>query len=194
MAYATYAELLQYLPQADTTGENAAALEAVLDRATSIVDGYLGFSYGDYPASATAKTIHNYGVADFALPPHEAGSVTAVAFNGTAVTTYQIIEDDRGNEVLLGTADTGWAYTTYPLWTRGRYVVTAKWGYGPVPDRVKQVVLELAVNIWAAKEAARFSAVVGVEGGGAVGYEQAFTPQQRLILDKEIARFQQWSV
>lgn len=189
MAYATLPELYQYLPQASANGENDAALSAVLDRATSIVEGYLGWSYAPYD-SATTRVIYNPGIAEFVLPPHEAGSVTAVSFNGDAVTSYQVIADDRGNEVLLSTATSGWGYTTRSLWTMGRYVVTAKWGYGPVPDRVKQVVLELAVNIWSAKEAARFSAVVGVEGGGAVGYEGALTPQQRMILDGEKARFQ----
>jgi hypothetical protein len=193
VAYATLGELEAYLPQANTNGSNTELLLDVLERATSIVDGYLGFSYGDYPASATTKRIYSYGTADLALPPHEAGSVTAVTLNGSAVTAYQAVEDDRGNETLIYTTDTGWGYD-YPLWGRGFYVVTAKWGYGLAPERVKQVVLEIAVNIWAAKEAARFSDVVGVDGGGAVGYEQALTNQQRLILDGEKARYQRWFV
>jgi hypothetical protein len=194
VAYATYPQLLQYLPQVDATGENTTLLNAILERATSIVDGYLGFSYGDYPATATARTVHNYGMAEFALPPHEAGSVTAVAFNGAAVTDYQTVTDDRGSDVLLATSESGWAYAGYPLWTAGRYVVTAKWGYGPAPDRVVEVVLELAVNLWRAKDAGRFSDVVGVEGGGAVGYARAFTDQQRMVLDGEKARFTRWFV
>jgi hypothetical protein len=194
VAYATLGELEQYLPQANSNGANSEALLAVLERATSIVDGYLGFSYAEYPATATAKLIYSHGIAEVALPPHETGSVTAVALNGDAVTDYQAIIDDRGNEILIATATSGWGHTTYPLWGAGRYSVTAKWGHGPAPARVKQVVLELAVNIWAAKEAARFSAVVGVEGGGAVEYVGSLTGLQRLVLDQEKARYQQWFV
>lgn len=193
MAYATLAELREYLPQANSDGTQTAALLAVLERATSIIDGYLGFSYAAYGAAST-KLVTNYGTPDLTLPPHQAGSVTAISFDGAALTDYQAITDARGVETLIATSTSGWGTTAAPLWTRGRYLVTAVWGYGPAPERVKEVCLELAVNIWAAKEAARFSDVVGVEGGGAVGYARALTNQQRMILDGEKARYWQFTV
>lgn len=45
--------------------------------------------------------------------------------------------------------------------------------------------LELAVNIWRLRDVGRFTNIVGVEGAGAVGYEGALTPQQKLVLTED---------
>lgn len=60
--------------------------------------------------------------------------------------------------------------------------MTAAWGYGPPPPSISQVVLEVSVQWWRAKDAARFAEVVGVQREGAVSIEAAFTPPQAAVL------------
>jgi hypothetical protein len=67
-------------------------------------------------------------------------------------------------------------------WNAGRYVVTAKWGYGPVPHDVQEITLEIAINMWRSAESGRFTNVIGASDGGAVGYEGALTPFQLMVL------------
>lgn len=174
-AYATVAELREYLDKLGS-GVADAQLQAVLDRARSIVDLGLGFSFfdagGEWPA-ATARTVRADGTPYLRLPPYQEGSITGIVVAGTA------------------TAVTGWAEAwsagrgvleRYPAWDVGRYTVTAAYGYGAAPAAVVEVNLEVAVNIWQARQAGRFSDVVGAEGGGAVGYQKALTAQQAMIL------------
>ncbi len=71
----------------------------------------------------------------------------------------------------------------YVNWTQRGYMVTAQWGCGDPPPDVVEVVLELAAHIHQGKDAG-FSGIVGVDGGGAVGYEKALTPRQKMILLK----------
>ncbi len=181
MAYATVAELRRILTQVAGGATNDALLQDALDDATSIVDGELGFSFATYPDTATAKDIRAVGGEYLYLPNYEAASVSAVAI------VYSRGETGETTEAVTGyLADED--VRPYRLWRAGGwpaglwYRVTAKWGNGEAPDAIKRVVLEVAVNLWGSEGSRQISDVVGVEGGGAVGYNRAWTNRQREIL------------
>ena len=76
---------------------------------------------------------------------------------------------------------------------KGRYRVTAAWGYGPdVPSAIEQLTLELAVNIWRSRDKGGFSEIVGADGGGAVRQVARLNKQQQATL-QNIAQ-QLWAV
>ena len=184
----TPALMRQYLTQLAIAGTDSAldaTLEQICQRAESTVNLDLGFTFAAYPATATAATAYGNGTPWLMLPAHQAGSVTTVALESTTPLTAQAI--------------TGWAeepdgslyITAVPPyygggWYRNRYTVTAKWGYGPAPQAVTEVALELAINIWRERDKGMFSDVIGVEGGNAVavGYAHAWTNRQKAILNK----------
>lgn len=167
MSFVTVGDLRQYLAQinrltpADASA-NDALLQAILDRAQSIVDGALGFTYAGYTAAAS-RSILSYGGNYLELPPYRLGSITSVMMGGTTYTDYTITP--RGN--LYRAA--GWA--TWGTWGPPSWWwvdVTAEWGYGDPPASIVEVVLELAVNLWRGKDRGMFTEVVGTESGGAV--------------------------
>lgn len=178
MAYGTIAEMYALLPQVTVNAANDALLGVMLDRATDIVDMALGFSYVAYGA-ATEKDVRAVGGQYLELPAYELGSITAiyrVSGKGTdsedatdEVDEYDALDDGR----LY--ANGGWAAGVW-------YRITAEWGYGTPPDSIVQVTLEVAVNLWRGKDRGLYSDVIGVEGGGAVGYQRALTNQQRMII------------
>jgi hypothetical protein len=184
MSYATLDQLREYLPTAPKTTETDALLQRVLQRATSIIDLYLGFSFAGY-AEEARRVGAGYGPF-LSLPPHEPESVTEVAPARDPETPVDPSEWDELSDGTLWRSATG--YNPNP-WGSDRYIVTAAWGYGDPPEAVTEVCLELAVNIYRSRDAGRFSDVVGVAGGGAVGYERALTAQQKLILERVRARF-----
>ena len=180
MAYATAEELtgpVGYLNQVDTADEDVLTLvESILTRATEIVDGYLRFSYEAF-TDQTVKSIRaGYGPY-LTVPAHEQGTISLVETVGGTDLDGNWEELESGS--LYAVDDSGFEGN----WNAGRYNVTANWGYGPVTSDVKQVVLELGVNIWRSKDSGRFTNVIGASDGGAVGYEGALTPHQRMILD-----------
>ncbi len=71
--------------------------------------------------------------------------------------------------------DVGWL-------PRSWYRVTAKWGVGPVPARVVEITLEIAVNLYNLRQNGT-SPTQGVEGGGATSYPRALTWAQRAIIE-----------
>lgn len=166
-----------YITQVDITDpDQAAIVEAVLARAESAVDNYLGFSFDGY-ANAT-RTIRAPQGPFWQIPAHDLGSVTAVlAEDGTDLAGY------------WEETSTGALFSLAGLWGFAKYQITADWGYGDPPESVKEVVLEVAVNIWQSRSAGRFSSVVGSRDGGAVGYERAFTNFQAQILDDLKAKY-----
>ena len=172
--YAIPIELGDYLPQVDV-GATDDQLKRVLSRAQVIVDRVLGFTYAGY--SAAEKTVKAAGGTYLKLPPHQAGSVTAVTdYSGSDIDSSYWNEQDTGSLAALDD------YGNVLGWAPGFYKVTAAWGYGAVPADVVEVTLELAVTIWQGRQAGKFSDVVGVEGGGAVGYNRALTALQRMAL------------
>lgn len=178
-SYATPELLQNYLKQVEMNEEVHDLFTKILDRATSIVDGALGALpntnfFAGY-TSATTKKARGYG-AYLVPPPHEIGSITLVVdVDGNNLVGYwEELED--GTLYAIDSNGVEWD------WGNGRYTITADYGNGTVPSSVVEVVLELATNIWRSKDSGQFSNVVGVQGGGAVGYEGALTPRQKMIL------------
>lgn len=180
MAYATATQLREYLDanQVADDAETTALLETILDRATDIVDGALGFSFSAY-GDASAKDVRAVGGEYLELPPYELGSVTSVYRVYDKGTSDEDTEEITDYVVL----DDGRLYRQGGWTAGGWYRVTASWGYGPAPDAIVEVTLEVAVNIWRGRSALQWSNTYGDEGGGAVTYNRALTWAQRSIID-----------
>ena len=188
--YASVAQFKDYQKQR-AAGTTDGQITDVLTRASGVVRGVLRKELGD-PAfdlaaygAASTKLVRGYDTEYLSLPPHQAGSVTLVEYQtGTNPPTYTTLSADQwDDEDSRLYRPAGWGGYSMP-----RYRVTAVCGYGAtVPDEIVQVTLEIAVNIWRSKDAGRFTNVVGVEGGGAVGYEGALTPGQKMILQNYAA-------
>lgn len=160
MAYATEAELRQYMDQIPDNSTTDALLTEILDRATSIINGFLGITFAAYPASATAKDVEAPGYGEYmTLPGYQAASITSVyavyskASTGEtteAITDYDILDDGR---LYRGDG-----------WPAAWYRVTAKWGWGPAPDALTEVCLQVASWLFKRRDAGFGS--IGVEGNG----------------------------
>lgn len=182
-AYVTVAELREYLNQAQAGATVDALLTKVIARASEMVDDVLEFSFGDgtYPA-ASVRSLPSVQSQYLFVPPHESGSITTVTYLGVAMSGWSAGTPNPKHRV--------WLYLPGG-WPTGRVDVTAKWGYGQLPESVKEVVLELCVNIWRGKSRGLFSDVIGVDGSGAVGYAGALTNQQKMILEKTRKRYRE---
>ena len=192
MAIVTRAQLVQYLEQLDGHSEEDPLLDAVIERAESIVTEYLGFTFTDYDDPATERVITAYGTSTLVLPPHEIGSVDSVTLHGSTTEITDWEEDAiTGNLTFQGWLPFGstiygqaWgAFSPFGYWGPGRYAVTAAWGYGTPPAALAEVVLELAVNIWRGRDRGMWTDIVGVEGSGGLRFTGGITNQQRAILD-----------
>jgi hypothetical protein len=185
-SYATVAQFRDYLGQLDAAVTDS-KLQDILDRATSIIDEVLGFSFAAYGAASTKYVRATYGPY-LLLPPHQVGSVTVISLNGSAVASTYWTETDTGT--LYAVDSSGYEGD----WRAYRYLITAVWGYGPAPAAIVEICLEVATNIWRSKDAGRFTNVIGVDGSGAVGYEGALTPQQKLVIEKIRERYREQAV
>lgn len=181
--------LREYLRQAPTDNAATSVQDHIRARAYSIINEHLGFTFAAYPGSASAKVVYGQGGSNLYLPAHMAGSVTTVTDEGGgSVTGWS--EDADGSLHLTTTFPP--SIDAPPMWRDGaRYTVTAKWGYGPAPESIVELEIELCVNIYRERDKGSFSDVVGVEGGGAVavGYQRALTNRQQMIIDTEKAKF-----
>ena len=182
--YATPDQFRAYLPEVDETVASDALCYDVLDRATAICNDSkvgLGFAFAGY-AAASARTIYADGGPDLILPPHRPGSLSSVAYGSTVLVAdsdYGVYPTDDGRgERLVKLYSSGYLSN----WRTYVYTLTAEWGFGPPPESVVEVCLEVAVNIWQSRKAGRFTNVVGAADGGAVGYEGSLTPLQRSVL------------
>ncbi|HEU5013956.1 MAG TPA: hypothetical protein VFT66_15655 [Roseiflexaceae bacterium] len=193
-AYATRADLYQYLQQlssaADTPDDGL--VDAILDRATSIIDGALGFHFAGYAGSASAQQIVSYGAPVLDLPPHQAGSVASVAYGGSVIDRAAWRETEAGALAIVDPTTWQWfpRHSVWDVarWQHGLYAVTAAWGYGAPPASIVQVCLELSVNIWRAKDKGMFTDTIGVDGSGGVRYIGGLTNLQQQIIRNERAR------
>jgi len=165
-----------FLGEEGSSAESTTGVTWVVDP----IDGTVNFLYGipQYAVSIAAQSV--------AGPEPE--TVAAVVLNvatGEAYTAdvdYEIDADDH-------------TYLYRPGgWPRARYAATARWGYGEPPAAIVEVTLQVAVNLWQARQAGQFSDIVGVEGGGGVGYARALTNQQRMIIDDVRLRYGQLGV
>ncbi len=182
MAYATITQLREYLGQVATGTAEDAKLAAVLERATAIVDHALGFSFAEYTAAASDRDVQSIGGTYLELPAYQAGSITyikQVSSRGASDESVETITDWLAEETFR-------PYQVYRHggWTDGAwYRITAKWGYGAPPADIVEVTLEVAVNIWRAKDASFGQSELGVQGSGGVSYNRALTWAQRSIID-----------
>lgn len=196
----TPADMRLYLDQLTPPlyeGDPDTLLNMLCDRAESTVNEALGFAFGPYPVNATVQVIYGSGTPWLALYPHEAGSVTLVTHEASTSAIEGWAEDTDGNLYLTGASPFGSygtmnGYSQYVSnWLRQRYSVTAKWGYGPAPDSLKEVAVEVAINLWKEREKGMYSDVIGVDGGGAVavGYRRAFTNRQMYVINAVKRRY-----
>lgn len=175
--YATPAQFRAYLPDVTESVATDAQLYDVLDRSTDVCNRSkvgLGFAFAGYVTEA--RPVYSQWGRLLWLPPHQPGSVTSIL----AGTTALVVDTDY--TVLTDPATGGTYYRHATNWRGATYTVTAAWGFGPPPPAVEEVCLELAVGIWQARKAGRFSPVIGATDGGAVVYEGSLTGIQRSIL------------
>lgn len=189
---ATVPELRAYIKGLPTDSDTTELLSDLIDRASAIITEYIGFEYEGYESPATTKRLQSQGSEWLILPPHQVGSVTQItteASGAVPVPTTVWIEDADSGHLRLLYAN-GWIMygaSTGPYgWAPGWYQVTAEWGWGPVPEDLKQACLEIATNLWREKDKGAFSDVVGIVGSGSearVGYQKGLTNRQLMILD-----------
>lgn len=191
MTYATLPQLLGYLDQTQkhdglvaavplTVGQEL-TLVATLERATSMIDAVLGFRFAGY--TSAAQRVLAYGGAYLALPPHQPGSVSSVTWGSATINPTSYAATPAGQLLALAGA-----------WGVGAYTVTAAWGYGDPPPVITQVCLELAVNLWRAKDTGSFQEVIGASDGAALRFVGGFTRQQQSLLAAVAQQYREVSV
>lgn len=183
-------------------------LQSCLTRASDIVRNAIRAAIGDplfdYAAWAVASTKLVRGVDGLylQLPPHQLGSVTAVAYqSGLSPLTYAPFDGSEWDEESSGRLyrPAGWASYGVSVFSGGsvwgdwgggvgrdgpRYQITAIWGYGPdVPPSIAEIVLEQAVNEWRSKDRGGFSEIVGVDGSGSVRAVAGLNKLQQQVID-----------
>lgn len=189
-SYGSVTEIRQYLSQVPSGAANDALLQDCLDRATAMIDGELGFAFAAFGATAASKDFCSRVASQYLeLPAYQAGSITSVYELSAKGTTYESTDEVLATEYdILDDVIRPRLYR-YEGWPAGWYRVTAIWGYGPAPAEIVQVCLEKAVNLYLGAQGGQFSDVVGIEGGGAVGYNRAWTNAQRRVMENMRARF-----
>lgn len=179
MAYATVAQFRAMFQQVPPGLDQDALLAEYLERATALVESALGFAFETYSAATERRFSAPGGRCLLYVPQHERGSLTGLSLNGTELTDY---ETEAADFTCLWRA---------AGWPAGRYTATAKWGYGAAPAAIVQVTLEKALNLYISAQGGAFSDVVGIEGGGAVGYNRAWTNGQRAVIETTRLQFGQ---
>jgi hypothetical protein len=172
-------------------------LETILERATDIVNEALGFAFEGY--SSSEKIIFAERSRWLTLPHYQAGTITSLedydrVESYTEGDEYEVDDDNHrylykndGSYAAHGSLSTSSYYAhTSNYWKYRRYRVTAAWGYGDPPPALVEVTIEVAVNIWRAKDRGLFTDVIGVEtspgAGAVVGYQGAMTNQQKMVV------------
>ena len=200
MAYATVAQLREYLDQVQNSTAKDDLLTNILARATSVIDGALGFSFAGYTTGQRRVRSENGPL--LLLPPHELGSVTEVADLSSNVVDAGYYEQTEGGNLKLlmdvvFPAPVPWDSYTRVSWTTkwgyGDFLITANWGYGPAPESIVQLCLELAVNTWRSKDKGLFTESIGVETGGSIRYVGGLNKiQQQIIKDVKRRYLDKW--
>lgn len=194
MAYATVAQLREYMGQIKPSLDNDGLLGRILDRATQIIDTELGTSFA-LASSAGTSVVYGDGT-DYLKPPaFVAGSVTAV----TAPTGYTAPSYLVSGDLLVVTRDgllgplygseslAGRMYAPAGGWLAGvPYTVAATFGYTAYPADIVEACLEIAVDLWRFRDAGSIK-MAGVEGAGVVS-GKGLPATARMILDARIRR------
>lgn len=153
-----------------------ALLQDCLDRARDTLDVQIGWAFFDLGAAwplASTRTVRSEASQWLRLPPYKAGSIAQITLHGDTQALDDYEEDwDAGRYYLY--RDDGWA--------AARHTITAQWGYGPAPDAIVQLNLELAVNIWRARAKGMYVDVQGAEGGGAIRFVGGLTKSQQATI------------
>lgn len=182
MAYAGAADLRGVLTQVPAGNAYDLLLQDALDRATEIIDGILGFTFAPWALAATDRDVRARATWEYLeLPAYKAGSITGVteisarglaSESEAAITEYLAEEEVRPYRLYYGY---GWTNGTF-------YRVTAIWGYGPPPAVVTGICLDLAKDIYAARNAriTLGTAVLGIDNTQDVS--RVLTNEQHLRL------------
>ncbi len=185
-AYVIPEDMRLYLDKVPTGGPADELLDLIGVRATDIVDTYLGFSFDGYTTEGRV-VFGIVGSPYLYLPAHAAGSVTGVLLGtGTDALTDWSEQSDGS---LLRTNISGIYGSSYLAgqpwgWGGYGYTITADWGYGDPPEAVKEVALEIAINIYRSRDKGLYTDVIGVEGSGGIRYIGGLTKQQADILKR----------
>jgi hypothetical protein len=184
-SYATVADFRAIMTQVPAGATVDALIQDYLDRATKKIDGELGFSFTPFGAVATDRDFLQRTASQYlTLPAYLTGSITHVyelSGKGTpGESTTEVLATEY--DVLDEGAAQGERLYRDAGWRAGWYRATCIWGYGPAPDDIVQVCVEKAINLFIGGQGGQFSDVVGVDGGGAVGYNRAWTNDQRSVL------------
>lgn len=190
-SYATVAQMRGNLDQLKAGAVETALLQDKLDSAQDLIDLELGFAFAGYLTAAAAQSFSTRAGRLLHLPYYQAGTLTAVA----------LVYEDDGRPAAPAysslTLPAAWPFTDYEAesddhtylwrpsgWPGGRYTATAKWGYGTASDSIVELCLEVARDLWFAREASMSSEVAGVQGAGAVPIQYAWTHRQYKVLQK----------
>jgi len=189
MSMVTVAQLREYLDQTPSGATVDNKLQSIIDRAEGIVVAALGFTFFDSSTTwanvaASQKYVRSEVSKYLKLPPYQYGSITAV----------QEITGS-GDEIALADAITNYDETQSRFylyrdagWGGVRWAVTAKYGYGPAPAEIIELILELAVTIHRQKAQGLFQQSQGVDtlgnpvGGGVIKYVGGLNADQRRII------------
>jgi hypothetical protein len=194
MAEPTRTDLYQYLVQLQVNATNDSLLDKCLARAKGLVNAYMRtrlkrawtVGWADW-AAASSKIVFAPGGDTLYLYPHQVGSVSLVQQSGITIVPQAYYEDPFSGDVYLIAQNPWFAadhrYPGYADWGRGPYSVTAIWGYGPMPDEVAQVELELAVNIWRGRDRGMWTDMINGAGGQYIKYTGGLTKQQEMVLE-----------
>lgn len=150
-------DVKKYIPQLNATHDELLGL--IEARARAIIDSYYRLHLGPgWPgfvdwAGDSANIVYGWGDPLLWLPPHQIGSVTSINFTSLVGDNYVLGASvpSRWYEDQL----TGGLIYPGSTWGTYAYSVVAIWGYGPMPDYVYQVLLELMINIWRGKDRAQ---------------------------------------
>lgn len=180
MPFPTAADVAEYLDHVDLSDpEQEDNLSKVVGRARSIVEEalYPVVFTDDWPVAAEEKLV----VARFGpylqLPPHRQGTVSLVTLGGVDLTGYWLEQESGVLYAQDASGNTG-------DWGDVPYAVTAVWGYGPPPEAVNEIVVELSVNIWRRRHEGLFVESTAFGGGTRTQYIGGLTDSQRAVLDK----------
>lgn len=179
------------LPSVAITIATDALLQKVLDRASALIDLYLGFSL-DTPALDT-QIIYGDGTDFLALPAYIAGSISGVtAPDGYTVPDYieqagalRVVRDDLLLPLFDAETIAGRLYSPAGGWLLGvPYTVAATFG-SVRQDDIVEACLEIAVDLWRFKDSGSIK-TVGVEGAGMVT-GKGLPATAKMILDRRLA-------
>lgn len=201
--YVTFVDIAPYLDQVDMADPDTQNFINTLGvRATAQIDRKLEFSFQGY-AEAAPKVAFGTGSPWLKIQPHKAGTVATVTPETDTTTVLTGWVEDEDGSLFLSSPELMLLYPYFylknpysyePGWAARRFLVTAQYGYGDPPEDIKEVAVELAVNMWKEKDRGMFSNAIGVQGDGGqmlVGYQGAFTARQKMVIQQVRSQFRQ---